>query len=182
MIYTWFVPSYRHESVLKNNGFDDWCKVLEKQLVRRISAPLLDDAEEQQLPGAMTDEFFMYKYKNLISNRNVKRDQNGSNRILETLHSSGNSGLSRCELNDAYLCLFYLEFCPLQVGSFSEVLKQPEDPLVPHWRPTWMAQLCLGATDFTVFHWGPLSAMSPGVYGHNYQDARRPPSIGYGAR
>ena len=29
----------------------------------RISAPLLDDAEEQQLPGAMTDEFFMYKYK-----------------------------------------------------------------------------------------------------------------------
>jgi hypothetical protein len=24
---------------------------------------LLDDAEEQQLPGAMTDEFFMYKYK-----------------------------------------------------------------------------------------------------------------------
>lgn len=29
----------------------------------RISAPLLDDAEEQQLPVAMTDEFFMYKYK-----------------------------------------------------------------------------------------------------------------------
>eukprot|EP00438_Fugacium_kawagutii_P022445 Skav227532 [mRNA] locus=scaffold3314:47557:68952:+ [translate_table: standard] len=29
----------------------------------QICAPLLDDAEEQQLPVAMTDEFFMYKYK-----------------------------------------------------------------------------------------------------------------------
>lgn len=31
----------------------------------RISAPLLEEHEEQQLPGAMTDEFFMYKYKTL---------------------------------------------------------------------------------------------------------------------
>eukprot|EP00913_Durusdinium_trenchii_P005357 g4998.t1 len=30
-----------------------------------ISAPLLEEHEEQQLPGAMTDEFFMYKYKTL---------------------------------------------------------------------------------------------------------------------
>lgn len=63
-----------------------------------ISAPLLDDAEEQQLPGAMTDEFFMYKYK--------------------------------------------IHWCPIGVQH--------------EWHNC--------------------------VYGHNYQDARRPPSIGYGAR
>eukprot|EP00435_Cladocopium_sp_Y103_P014901 s64_g3.t1 len=59
-----------------------------------ISAPLLDDAEEQQLPGAMTDEFFM------------------------------------------------IHWCPIGVQH--------------EWHNC--------------------------VYGHNYQDARRPPSIGYGAR
>lgn len=63
-----------------------------------ISAPLLEEHEEQQLPGAMTDEFFMYKYK--------------------------------------------IHWCPIGVQH--------------EWHNC--------------------------VYGHNYQDARRPPSIGYGAR
>ena len=100
----------------------------------------------------------------------------------------------------------------LNVESLGYFNSLGQDSLVPHWCPTRMAQLqpgwkipgwwqsigtstnqytssllykCLSFFPLLLSKWcctASVFGIPPGVYGHNYQDARRPPSIGYGAR
>lgn len=91
----------------------------------RISAPLLDDAEEQQLPVAMTDEFFMYKYKILRWN------------TLDCFMWLSSFFLWNIFLQlHSVVCLIWT----LNHWAISTVLAL-QDSLVPHWCPTRMAQL-----------------------------------------